>query len=62
MEKWFNVKGLCVSTKHYMVDISDRIEKMKTMVEREEYFVINRGRQYGKTTTLSVLGKHLSDE
>jgi len=62
MEKWFNVKGLCVPDKHYMVDLTDRLKKMKKMVEREEYFVINRGRQYGKTTTLSVLEKHLSDD
>ena len=48
--------------KHYMVDISDRLEKMKQLVEMEEYFVINRGRQYGKTTTLAALGRYLTDE
>ena len=53
--KWFNVKGPCISSRHYMVDITDRLETMKRLVDREEYFVINRGRQYGKTTTLSHL-------
>ena len=45
-----------------MVDISNRVEKMKMLVEREEYFVINRGRQYGKTTTLAALGRYLAGE
>jgi len=62
MSKWFNVKGVCVPSKHYMVDISDRLEKMKKLVEREEYFVINRARQYGKTTTLLQLSNLLEAE
>ena len=32
------------------------------MVERGDYFCINRGRQYGKTTTLSALRDYLMDE
>ena len=60
--KWFNVKGTCIPKKHYMVDISSRLEVMKKLVEREEYFVINRARQYGKTTALSQLRKLLADE
>ena len=45
-----------------MVDISSRLETMKTLVEKQEYFVINRGRQYGKTTTLVALENYLADE
>ena len=60
--KWFNVKGICVPNKHYMVDISNRLDKMKQLVEREEYFVINQARQYGKTTTLSQLSNLLADQ
>jgi len=45
-----------------MVDISNRLEKMRMLVEREEYFVINRARQYGKTTTLVELENYLADE
>ena len=45
-----------------MVDISSRLEKMKSLVENEDYFVINRGRQYGKTTTLVQLGNLLANE
>jgi hypothetical protein len=32
------------------------------MVDRGLYFTINRARQYGKTTTLSLLRKHLSQD
>jgi len=45
-----------------MVDITSRLEKMKKLVEKEEYFVINRARQYGKTTTLTALESYLADE
>ena len=38
-----------------MVDISDRLEKITRMIERGDYFCINAGRQYGKTTTLNAL-------
>ncbi|MBQ7562856.1 MAG: AAA-like domain-containing protein [Lachnospiraceae bacterium] len=38
-----------------MVDISDTLDKMRDMVDEGTYFTINRGRQYGKTTTLSLL-------
>lgn len=58
----FNTTGLCVPNKHYMVDISERLEQMKGMVEEGTYFTIHRGRQYGKTTTLKMLEKYLKDE
>ena len=61
-EKKFNVKGLCIPRKHYMVDLSSRLEKMKDLIEDEEYFVINRARQYGKTTTLAALEHDLADD
>jgi len=55
----FNVTGLCVPGKHYMVDISGKIRQITAMVEQGDYFTINRARQYGKTTTLSLLEKIL---
>jgi hypothetical protein len=58
----FNTTGLCVPEKHYMVDLSGRLEQIKTMVDRGDYFTINRGRQYGKTTTLRELHKRLNAE
>ena len=60
--KKFNVKGPCIPEDHYMVDISDRLMKIKKMVEDREYFVINRARQYGKTTTLAALERYLAYE
>jgi nitrogenase molybdenum-iron protein alpha/beta subunit len=45
-----------------MVDISPKIEKIFSMVEDGFYFTINRGRQYGKTTTINRLRKRLSDD
>lgn len=60
--KQFNTAGLCVPTKHYMVDLTERLEEMKGMVDAGQYFTINRGRQYGKTTTLAALEKYLRSE
>lgn len=55
MGKVFNVTGDCKPKLHYMVDISGRLEEIAHLVERGEYFTINRARQYGKTTTLRAL-------
>ena len=60
--KKFNVTGLCVPTKHYMVDISGKIEQILKLVHDGQYFTINRARQYGKTTTLNQLEKSLSKD
>ena len=60
--KEFNTTGLCVPQRHYMVDISGRVAQIRSMVDAGKYFCINRGRQYGKTTTLAALGQALSDE
>jgi hypothetical protein len=62
VRKYFNVTGRCVPGKHYMVDMSEKIRAiMQGFVERGEYFVINRPRQYGKTTTLHLLAAALAD-
>ena len=58
--KRFNTTGVCIPEKHYMVNINDRLAKIKEMVDDGKYFVINRARQYGKTTTLVALAKYLS--
>ena len=57
--KCFNVTGVCVPHKHYMADMSGKIAEIKSLVEQEKYFTINRARQYGKTTTLFLLKKEL---
>ena len=60
--KSFNVSAACNPRLHYMVDISERLRKIKAMVDAGQYFTINRARQYGKTTTLQALGKYLERE
>ena len=59
--KIFNTTGPCIPGKHYMVDLSSRLAQIKAMVDAGQYFVINRARQYGKTTTLFALKKFLKD-
>jgi hypothetical protein len=59
MAKKFNITGNCLPNQHYMADISRKLEKVRNMVEEGEYFIINRPRQYGKTTTLYTLADTL---
>ena len=60
--KEFNTTGLCNPNKHYMVDISEKLDYIKTLIKKEKYFIINRPRQYGKTTTLLALENNLKDD
>ena len=60
--KKFNVTGNCIPEENYMVDISNKIEQIKELIDSGYYFTINRGRQYGKTTTLYELRRRLSNE
>jgi len=60
MQKEFNDTGLCVPHRHYMVDISAKVEKISELVAKSKYFTINRPRQFGKTTTLSQLARQLN--
>lgn len=63
MMRYFNTEGLCIHDEHYMVRLDERLEKIKRLyVDRGKYFVINRGRQYGKTTTLRALEEYLKDD
>lgn len=62
MAKSFNINGACRPDKHYMVDISPRLAKIREMVDAGAYFTINRARQYGKTTTLRALAGYLADD
>lgn len=62
MAKFFNVNADCHSDIHYMVDITERLKQIREMVDAGQYFLINRARQYGKTTTLQALGEFLRDD
>lgn len=58
----FNTAGTCLPNEHYMVDITGRVAIIRKMIAKGDYFCINRGRQYGKTTTLEAINNQLSDE
>ena len=59
--KEFNTTGICYPYKHYMVNIDSRIDEIEKAVAKGEYITINRGRQYGKTTTLYHLAEKLQE-
>ena len=60
--KEFNTTAVCIPSKHYMVDLSERVKAIKKLVDEGKYFTVNRARQYGKTTTLDALEAGLADE
>ncbi|MBN1970994.1 MAG: AAA-like domain-containing protein, partial [Candidatus Delongbacteria bacterium] len=55
MKKEFNDTGLCLQNRHYMVDLTRKLDTAFEMIEKGKYFVINRPRQYGKTTILEMI-------
>ncbi|MEZ3488173.1 MAG: AAA-like domain-containing protein [Lachnospiraceae bacterium] len=57
--KAFTTTGICVPKENYMVDIRNRLEQIRAMVDAGQYFTIHRARQYGKTTTLMALAQSL---
>lgn len=59
--KKFNTTGICIPTKHYMVNTSNKLAEIIDLIDEEEYFTINRSRQFGKTTTLFALENSLKD-
>jgi hypothetical protein len=59
MAKKFNITGRCYANEHFMADVSDKMNQILTMAEQGDYFIINRPRQYGKTTTLYTVSDML---
>jgi len=60
--KEFNTTGICIPEKHYMVDISGKLDQIEEMIKSGKYFTINKPRQYGKTTTMYLLSKRLEKQ
>ena len=60
--KRFCTTGKCNPKIHYMVNIDRQVEAAAQLVRQGDYFCINRGRQYGKTTTLAIMEDTLSSE
>lgn len=62
MTKRFNITGNCFPNLHYMMDNSAKLAEVVDLVERGEYFIINRPRQFGKTTTLFYLNDYFQND
>lgn len=61
--RYFNTEGICDPELHYMVKLDERLKDIRRLfVDRGKYFVINRARQYGKTTTLYALTEYLKED
>ena len=60
--KAFNTTAVCIPADHYMVDLSERVREIRKMIDEQKFFSINRGRQYGKTTTIAALETGLSSD
>jgi hypothetical protein len=60
--KRFKTTGPCNPERNYMVDTRSMIAEITTrFIDPGEYFVVNRARQYGKTTTMQLLEGILSE-
>ena len=62
MNRYFNITGCCNPQEHYMVNLDSRLAQIKKMVDKGQYFSINKGRQYGKTTILKALREYLKND
>ncbi len=60
LKRVFNTTGICDPAEHYMVDLTQRLQEVRKLVDEGKYFTINRARQFGKTTTLHALADYLS--
>ncbi|MCD2345251.1 GxxExxY protein [Clostridium guangxiense] len=60
--KRFNTTGVCIPEKDFMVDVTGKVNQVESMIDRGEYFIINRPRQYGKTTILFQLYRRLKNK
>ena len=52
MKRIFNTTGTCIPARHFVADISGKVQQVMEMIDRGDYFTISRPRQYGKTTLL----------
>ncbi len=63
MKRRFNITGACNPRRHYMVNLDSRLKAIREdYIDEGCYFIINRGRQYGKTTTLKAMEEYLKED
>lgn len=58
--KEFNTAAKCIPSRHYMVNIADKVAEIRQLVDAGRYFAVNRARQFGKTTILTALAHDLA--
>jgi len=51
-----------IEKKYLFVDISNKLTQVERLIDQGDYFVINRPRQYGKTTLLSQIAKRFKEK
>ena len=60
MVKLFNIAGPCIPDRHYMLPALERNPEIKSLIDKNQYFVIHAARQTGKTTLLKSLVNQLN--
>lgn len=55
----FNITGSIIPELHYYVDLTPQLDKLMALVGEGTYFVVNRPRQFGKTTILKFFTQRL---
>ncbi|MGH7599940.1 MAG: AAA-like domain-containing protein, partial [bacterium] len=55
----FNITGKIIPELHYYVDLTPQLKKLMALADEGTYFVINRPRQFGKTTVLDFFARRL---
>jgi hypothetical protein len=55
----FNITGSIVPELHYYVDLTPQLDKLIALAGEGAYFIINRPRQFGKTTMLKFFAQRL---
>lgn len=60
--KEFHDTGVCIPERHYMADISNKFSHAWNFIKAGKYFIINRPRQYGKTTMLHLLTQRMKQD
>lgn len=61
--RFFNTGGPCNPDKHYMLPAKHRLEAydVDRLIDQEHYFVVHAPRQVGKTTTMQMLARELTE-
>jgi predicted AAA+ superfamily ATPase len=60
MKKYFNIARPCQPEIHYMLSSTERLPKIRSLIEQYNYFVIHAPRQVGKTTAMLTLAQELT--